>query len=207
MLNPCLGLSENAPEHVSSPLMGCPQRDAPFLERSDASLAVRWPPGRQRRCRRGPDAHRLAPLDRDGDRLDQRLAMPRREAQFHPGHDPPAGMAAPSLSGSPSRTSRPTKNELAGSCGPSAVPFAPLRSVCGLQTNEQPRTGANTLARPSVSGIFARVRCYSWFSNQSGRTVRVGFPMGFRGACGPTCAPHNAPPPAVSPMETLRMPS
>jgi len=35
----------------------------------------------------------------------------------------------------------------------SAHPFS-LRSICGLQTNEQPRTQANTrLARPSVSGV------------------------------------------------------
>jgi transcriptional regulator with XRE-family HTH domain len=52
-------------------------------------------------------------------------------------------------------------------CGPF---WRPLRSVCGLQTNEQPRTRANTLPRcPAFSGIFARVRCCSWFSNQSGR--------------------------------------
>lgn len=65
------------------------------------------------------------------------------------------------------------------SCGP--FPLS-LRSVCGLQTNEQSRTRANTLPRcPPFSGIFARVRCCSRFSNQSGRTVRVGFLMPFSG--------------------------
>lgn len=43
----------------------------------------------------------------------------------------------------------------------SAHPFS-LRSICGLQTNEQPRTQADTrLARPSVSGVspvFAGLR-------------------------------------------------
>lgn len=61
----------------------------------------------------------------------------------------------------------------------------PLRSICGLQTNEQPRTQANTLPRDSAfSGIFARFRWPSRFSSQSGRTVQIGFVMRFSGVCG-----------------------
>ena len=58
--------------------------------------------------------------------------------------------------------------------------WRPLRSVCGLQTTEQPRTRANTL--PDVqrfreySPVFAAVR---GSLRQSGRTVRVGFLMRF----------------------------
>jgi dinuclear metal center YbgI/SA1388 family protein len=52
-------------------------------------------------------------------------------------------------------------------CGPFS---RPLRSICGPQTNEQPRTRANTVPRtPAFSGLFAHVRPYSRFSNQSGR--------------------------------------
>jgi hypothetical protein len=45
---------------------------------------------------------------------------------------------------------------LRSGCGPFSLP---LRSICGLQTNEQPRTPANTVPRgPAFSGIFAHVR-------------------------------------------------
>jgi hypothetical protein len=60
--------------------------------------------------------------------------------------------------------------------------FAPLRSICGLQTNEQPRIRANTVPRAPAFSVFARVRWPLRFSNQSGRTVRVGFPMRFFGS-------------------------
>jgi hypothetical protein len=44
-----------------------------------------------------------------------------------------------------------------------------LRSVCGLQTNEQPRTGANTVPRgPAFSGVFAHIRCCSRFCMEIG---------------------------------------
>lgn len=71
---------------------------------------------------------------------------------------------------------------LAGRCGPFAVPFAP--AAVRLRSPDL-RTAANTSehrpARPSVFGGFARVRWPSRFSNQSGRTVWIGFVMRFFG--------------------------
>jgi hypothetical protein len=66
-------------------------------------------------------------------------------------------------------------------CGPFLLP---LRSVCGLQTHEQPRTRANTAPRGPA------VRRPSRFSNQSGRTVQIGLVMRFRGSCGPCAVPN-----------------
>jgi hypothetical protein len=90
----------------------------------------------------------------------------------------------------PTRTC--TRGRLRSFCGPLSLS---VRSVCGLQTNEQPRTRANTL--PDVqrfrgySRVFAAVR---GSRRQSGRTVRVGFPMRFfgalRGVCGGAHHPH-----------------
>jgi hypothetical protein len=61
-----------------------------------------------------------------------------------------------------------------------------LRSRCGgfagAATTEGPRTRAKRLTSiPHVSGVFARVCWTSQNTNQSGRTVRVGFPMRFSG--------------------------
>jgi hypothetical protein len=40
-----------------------------------------------------------------------------------------------------------------------------------------------------------------------GERLELALLCGFRGVCGPICGPHTAPVPAVSPVETRRMPS
>ncbi len=66
-----------------------------------------------------------------------------------------------------------------------------LRSVCGPNPHEQPRTRANSVPRGSAfSGVVARVRLPSRIGKESGRQVRVGFPKPFwrplRSFCGPS---------------------
>lgn len=105
--------------------------------------------------------------------------------------------------------SRDCRASTAGGCGPFAVPFSrPLRSVCGLQTNEQPRTRAKCRpARPSVFGalrpIFAAVRGSVW---KSGRTVQIGLGMRFFGRLQRIYNGHAAPTPGFTSVQTGRMP-
>ena len=64
-----------------------------------------------------------------------------------------------------------------------------LRSVCGPNPHEQQRTRANSAPRDSAfSRVFAPVRGCSRITNQSGRTVQIGFlkpiPCLLRSVCG-----------------------
>lgn len=55
----------------------------------------------------------------------------------------------------------------------------------GAATTESPQNTDETADADSPCfGVFACVRCCSWFSNQSGRTVRVGLNKGDLGFCG-----------------------
>jgi hypothetical protein len=140
--------------------------------------------------------NRSRPISRASHRVQQRRARQLRETHANRSSKPfRAAALVPAAIPASERTAKRTARRS-------------LRSLCVPESSEHPRNATNPDPRASAySGVFARVRWCSGVTNQSGRTVRVGFPMGFRGACGPTCAPHNAPVPAVSPMETLRMPS
>ncbi len=66
--------------------------------------------------------------------------------------------------------------DLRGDCGPVA---GGLRGPRPPKAREHGRNGRRR--SPVFSGVFARVCCPSPTTNQSGRTVRVGFPMRFSG--------------------------
>lgn len=64
-----------------------------------------------------------------------------------------------------------------------------LRSVCGPNPHEQPRTRANSLPRGSAfSRIFARVRLCSWFGRKSGRPDLNRRPPAPKAGALPDCA-------------------
>ncbi len=94
-----------------------------------------------------------------------------------------------------------TRGRLRSFCGPF---WRPLRSVCGLQTNEQQRTRSPDVQRfRGYSRVFAAVRASL---SQSGRTVQVGFLMRFLEALQTSCKRHTAARPAPRPLPTRCMP-
>jgi len=73
-------------------------------------------------------------------------------------------------------------------CGPIR---GQLRSLCGPESHEQPRDAANTAALLSAfSRLFARIRGYSRFCMESGRTVQIGLGMRFLGRLQRICNGH-----------------
>jgi hypothetical protein len=73
-----------------------------------------------------------------------------------------------------------------------------LRSLCVPESSEHPRNAANAAPRASAfSRVFARIRWCSGVTNQSGRTVRIGFAMGFSGLLRSLCGPKSRAVPAL----------
>jgi hypothetical protein len=70
--------------------------------------------------------------------------------------------------------------------GPQRTATHTLRSVCGPNPHEQPRTRANSTPRGSAfSGVFVPVRFPSRITNQSGQRLRLAFLSHFSEFCDP----------------------
>jgi hypothetical protein len=90
-------------------------------------------------------------------------------------------------------------------CGPLR---SVLRSLCGLNPREHPRTPANTThTLLSISAAFARIRGNSRTYEISGRTVRVGLNTGDSGVLLPICSGYAASMPRQMAAQTACTPS
>jgi hypothetical protein len=119
---------------------------------------------RRRRARRVNISFDHARRDRGGPRHDGKRAM----------------RASAAMTLGPAQASKGTAKGTA---------TAILRSVCGPNPHEQPRTRANSVPpAQQFSGVFARARCCSRFSNQSGRQDLNLRPPGPQPGALPDCA-------------------